>query len=128
MFHVCHAFLSVHCSLVVACWERAVLLAFLYLMFYCVSVTYPCGVLGQVWFLVVSIPDLCLLIYFEESRFFLYRSNFNLVQILHNKPIFQTVASLDHAKLVVSSQKPSRKTIKNLLIMRIYFYTDKQFE
>ena len=29
-------FLSIHCSLVVTCWERADLLALLYVMFYCV--------------------------------------------------------------------------------------------
>ena len=29
--------------------------------FTCVFVTFPCGVLGQVWHLVVLIPDLCLL-------------------------------------------------------------------
>ena len=27
----------------------------------CFIVTFPCGVLGLVWFLIVSIPDLCLL-------------------------------------------------------------------
>ena len=32
-------------------------------MFYCVFVTFPCGVLGQVWCLIVWIPDLCLLSY-----------------------------------------------------------------
>ena len=26
-------------------------------------VTFPCGVLGQVWYLIVSIPDLCLFPY-----------------------------------------------------------------
>ena len=52
--------LSVHCSLVVICWERADLVALLYVMFYCVFVTFPCGILGQVWYLIVSIPDLCL--------------------------------------------------------------------
>ena len=36
MSFVCHAFLSVHCSLVVTCWERADPLALLYEMFYCV--------------------------------------------------------------------------------------------
>ena len=61
MFCICHAFLSVHCSLVITCWERANLLALLYLMFSCVFVTFPCGVLGQVWYLIVSISDLCLL-------------------------------------------------------------------
>ena len=66
MFRVCHAFLSVHCSLVITCWERANLLALLYVMFSCVIVTFPCGVLGQVWYLIVSIPDLCLLTYFKH--------------------------------------------------------------
>ena len=55
---VCLAFLSVHCSLVVICWERANLLTLLFVMFYCVFVTFPCGVLGQMWYLIVSIPDL----------------------------------------------------------------------
>ena len=36
MYHVCHAFLSVHFSLVVTCLERADLLALLYVMFYSV--------------------------------------------------------------------------------------------
>ena len=52
------------CSLVVTCWERAGLLAFLYLMFSCVLVTFPFVVLCQVWYLIVWIPDLCLFPYF----------------------------------------------------------------
>ena len=36
----------------------------LFVMFNCVFVTYPCGILGQVWYLIVSIPDLCRLSYF----------------------------------------------------------------
>ena len=63
MFRVCHAFLSVHCSLVVTCWERASLLA-LMCVFYCVLVTFPRGVLGQVWYLIVPNSNLCLLTYF----------------------------------------------------------------
>ena len=54
----------VHCNLVVTCWERTELLTLLCVMFYCVFVTFPCGVLDQVWCLIVSIPDLCLLSYF----------------------------------------------------------------
>ena len=64
MFPVCHAFLSVHWSLVVTCRERPDLLARLYGKFSCVNVTFPCGVLGQVWYLIASISDLCLLTYF----------------------------------------------------------------
>ena len=71
MFRVCHAFMSVHCSLVVTCMERAGLLALLYVMFYCVFVTFPCGVLDQVWYLIVSIPDLRLLTYFNCFVYFI---------------------------------------------------------
>ena len=35
-------------------------------MFSCVFVTFPHGVLGQVWYLIISIPDLCLLPYFKH--------------------------------------------------------------
>ena len=31
----------------------------LFVMFNCVFVTVPCGILGQVWYLIVSISDLC---------------------------------------------------------------------
>ena len=54
---VFHAIASVHCCLVVNCWERADLLALVCDV--CVCVTFPCGILGQVWYLIVSIPDLC---------------------------------------------------------------------
>ena len=60
-FNVCHAALSVPCRLVVTCWERADLLALLYVIFSCVFITFPCDVLVQVWYLIVSIPGLCLL-------------------------------------------------------------------
>ena len=56
-------FASVPCCLVVTCWERATLLA-LDGDVYC-FVTFSCGILGQVWYLIVSFPDLCLLSYFN---------------------------------------------------------------
>ena len=61
---VCHAFASVQCCLVVTCWERADLLL-LFVMFNCVFVTFPYGILGLVWYLIISIPDLCCLSYFN---------------------------------------------------------------
>ena len=64
VFQVCHVFLSVPCSLVVTCWERTDLLALLCVMVYCDVVTFLCGVLGQVWRLIASTSDLCLLSYF----------------------------------------------------------------
>ena len=54
--------LTVTCSLLVPCWETADLLALLNVMFSCVFVTCLYGVLGEVWYLVVSVSDLCLFI------------------------------------------------------------------
>ena len=68
---VCHAFASVRCCLVITCWERTDLLA-LVCMFNCVFVTSPCGILSQVWYLIVSIPDLCHLSYSCSLNFFFY--------------------------------------------------------
>ena len=64
MFPDCHAVLSVDCSLVFTCWERAGFLALLCVMSSRVFVTFPCVVLSQVWYFIVSIPDPCLLPYF----------------------------------------------------------------
>ena len=55
---ICHAFASVHCCLVVTRKELADLLALV-----CEFVTFPFGILGQVWYLIVSIPDPCCLSY-----------------------------------------------------------------
>ena len=62
---VSYAFVSVHCCLVATCWEGADLSA-LVCDVYCVFVTFPCGIQGQVWYLIVSFPDLCLLSYFDK--------------------------------------------------------------
>ena len=60
MFHLClyYTILSVPCSFVVTCWKRVALLC---VVFPSIIVTFPYGGLGQMWCLVVSIPDLCLL-------------------------------------------------------------------
>ena len=85
MFRVCNAVLSVHCSRVFTCWERANLLC---VMFSCVFITFSCGALGQVWSLIVSIPDLCLypsfssLVYFVFMCFFVCCFYFILTYVL----------------------------------------------
>ena len=42
------------------CRERADILALVFFVMssYCVFVTFPCGMLGQVWYMIVSIPGL----------------------------------------------------------------------
>ena len=47
MFRVCYSFLSVHCSLVATCWEKGNLLVLLCVMFCCVVVIFPCGILAR---------------------------------------------------------------------------------
>ena len=61
-------FVTLSCLFIASVWspvgKRADLLALLYVVFSCVLVTFPSGVLGQEWYLIVSIPDVCLLTYF----------------------------------------------------------------
>ena len=64
---VCHALASVYCCLVVT-WRERALVCDVYSDF----VTFPFCILGQVWYLIVSIPDPCCPSYFlsvlaEES-------------------------------------------------------------
>ena len=64
MFRVClcYAVLLIVCSLQPCdhLLEKVDLLALLCVVFSCVFVTFPYDVPGQVWYLIVSIPDLCL--------------------------------------------------------------------
>ena len=59
---------SVYMCFVANCWEKADLLA---LVFWCLLFVchFPIGILGQVWYLTVSIPDLCTLTYFKLFYF-----------------------------------------------------------
>ena len=54
----------VSCLSLLCC--KADFLALLCLMFSCVIVTFPYGDLGQVWYLIVSIPDLRLHLNFHS--------------------------------------------------------------
>ena len=55
--------------LVVTFWERADLLDLVGDVC-CIFVSFPCGILGQVWYLIVSFPDLCHLFYFVSFAIF----------------------------------------------------------
>ena len=52
---VCHTAMSDPCSLVINCLERTLLFPLVYAMFSCAFVTFSYGVLGQWWYLIVSI-------------------------------------------------------------------------
>ena len=68
VFRVCLCHSGLYVSFVVTCWERIDLLAFLCMMFSYVFITFPYGVLGHVCYLIVLIPDLCLLPYFVALK------------------------------------------------------------
>ena len=116
MFRVCHAVLSVHCNLVATCLERANLLACLYVMSSCVFITFPCGVLGQVWNLIVSIPDLCVLPYFDSLVYFRLLDMIHVMtfdfhgswesELAHNSPLYPRTNQLgdEYYNNVVSTQ------------------------
>ena len=38
---------------------------FLFCLVFAMSLSFPIGILGQVWFLIVPIPDLCTFTYFH---------------------------------------------------------------
>ena len=69
LFHVCNNARVLPCNTLVTCWETADLLSFLYVMFSCVLVTFPYDFVGQLWHLIVSIPDVCLLFFFRPKWF-----------------------------------------------------------
>ena len=71
LFVICVSCLSccLICSLQPCIWSTAgkgLTLALLCVMLSCVFVTIPNAVLGLVWYLIVSIPGLCLLPYFDK--------------------------------------------------------------
>ena len=65
MDHLCYlylVFVMLSRLFIVALWSPAgkgLVHWLLFMMFNCVFATFPCGILGQVWYLIVSIPDLC---------------------------------------------------------------------
>ena len=68
--YLCLVFVMLSCMFIAAVWSPAGngkgLISWLFfVMFNCVFITFPCGILGQVWYLLVSFPDLCHLSYLD---------------------------------------------------------------
>ena len=60
--YLCLVFVMLSRLIIAALWSPAakwLISWLLFVVFNCVLVTFPCGILGQVWDLIVSIPDLC---------------------------------------------------------------------
>ena len=82
MYHLCYlglVFVMLWCLFIAALWTPAgkgLTSWLLSVMSNCDFVTLPCGILGQVWYLVVLIPDLCRLFYFEHFAPFVVEGAF----------------------------------------------------
>ena len=70
--YLCLVFVMLSRLFIAALWSTAgkgLTSRLLFVMFNCVFVTFPCGILGQVWYFIVSVPDLYRLWYFDwESK------------------------------------------------------------
>ena len=66
--YVCLVFVMLWRLFIAALWSPAgkgLTSLLLFAAFNCVFATFPCGILGQVWYLIVSSPDACRLSYFK---------------------------------------------------------------
>ena len=61
---VSYAFTSLHCCIASPA-GKGLTSWFSFVIINCVFVTFPFGILGQFWYLIGSIPDLCHISYFE---------------------------------------------------------------
>ena len=60
--YLCLVFVMLSCLFIAALWSPAgkeLTSWLLFVMFNCIFFTFPYGILGQVWYLIVSTPDLC---------------------------------------------------------------------
>ena len=74
------------CLFIAALWSPAVKELTSWLLFVilnCVFVTFPFGILGQVWYLIVLIPDLCCL-----SNFYMFAFRNGMTDHTHSPSVF----------------------------------------
>ena len=66
--YLCLVFATLSLLFIAALWSPAgkgMTSWLLFVMFNSDFVPFPCGTLGQLWYLIISIPDLCCLFYFN---------------------------------------------------------------
>ena len=81
LFYLCLVFVMLSCLFIAALWSPAgkgLTSWILFVMFGCTLVTFQCGVLGRVWYLIVLIIDLCPLSYFYHVRLYILSTKRNV--------------------------------------------------
>ena len=77
--YLCLVFVILSRPFIAALWSPAgkeLTTWLVFVMFNCVFVTFLCSILGQVWYLIVSIPDLCRLSDFHMKCLLYWPSDF----------------------------------------------------
>ena len=81
MYHLCYlclVFVKLLRPFIAALWTLAgkgLTYKLSFVKFNCVFVIFPYGILGQMWYLILSIPDLCCLFTFFNYHFFIFPYN-----------------------------------------------------
>ena len=86
--YLCLVFVMLSRLFIAALWSPAgkgLTFWFSFVMFNCGFVTFPCGVLGQVLYLIVLFPDLCRLSYFYIRK----HAKIKLSRIRHSFKIYK---------------------------------------
>ena len=96
--YLCLVFVRLSRLFIAALWSPAgkVLTSWLsFVMFSCVFVTFSCGILGQVRYLNVSIPDLCHLFHLRSVHISMWThfGHINSQRLARNRPIIRYLVS-----------------------------------
>ena len=95
---------SFYCCLVVTCWERTDLLALVCDVLLWVRY-FPIGMLGQVWYFILLIPDICLFCTLLEiscrslaQNFYLIQCNVIVILVLYVSTHSASIFAVEHIK------------------------------
>ena len=123
---VCYAFARLF---IVALWSPAgkgLTSWLLFVIFNCVFVTFPCGILGQVWYLIVLILDICRLSYFKpRPRRLRHLKPEPMTVEFSGAPGHKTTKNINASGSVLIATKSCNMRLR-LLIYYIRKYTEQQ--
>ena len=98
--YLCLVFVMLLRLFIVALWSPAgkgLTSLFLFVKFNCVFVTFPCNILGKVWYLIVSIPDRCHLSYYGNTMDWYLQSTHKQQHLFHILTITVTLYERKYA-------------------------------
>ena len=73
LYYLCLVFVMLSRLFIAALWSPAGKGLTSWLLFVMSNCVFPCDILGQVWYLVVSIPDICRLSYLNVNSYIIWQ-------------------------------------------------------